>query len=61
MIPPMVTARTVIVVVPLTILVRGHEVDATRADLRHATYTYDLATTLVRMQAGGCLTTKKGA
>jgi superfamily II DNA helicase RecQ len=29
MILPMVTARTVIVVVPLTILVRGHEADAT--------------------------------
>ncbi len=29
MIPPMVTTRTVIVVVPLTILVRGHEADAT--------------------------------
>ncbi len=28
-IPPMVTARTVIVVVPLMILVRGHEADAT--------------------------------
>jgi superfamily II DNA helicase RecQ len=41
MIPPMVTARTVIVVVPLTILVRGHEADATRAGLRHATYGAD--------------------
>ncbi len=61
MIPPMVTARTIIVVVPLTILVRGHEADATRAGLRHATYTYDLATTPIRTQAGGCLTTKKGA
>jgi superfamily II DNA helicase RecQ len=29
MIPPMVTARTVIVVVPLTIFVSRHEVDAT--------------------------------
>jgi len=28
MIPPMVTARTVIVMVPLTILVSGHEADA---------------------------------
>jgi superfamily II DNA helicase RecQ len=33
MISPMVTTRTVIVVVPLTILVRGHEADATRAGL----------------------------
>jgi hypothetical protein len=41
MIPPMVTARTVIVVVVLTILVRGHEADATRAGLRHATYGTD--------------------
>jgi hypothetical protein len=44
MIPPMVTARTVIVVVPLTILVRGHEADATRAGLRHATYGADTIT-----------------
>jgi superfamily II DNA helicase RecQ len=44
MIPPMVTARTVIVVVPLTILVRGHEADATRAGLRHATYGADMVT-----------------
>jgi superfamily II DNA helicase RecQ len=29
MIPPMVTARTVIVVVPLTILVCGHEANVT--------------------------------
>jgi superfamily II DNA helicase RecQ len=29
MIPLMVTARTVIMVVPLTILVSGHEADAT--------------------------------
>ncbi|CAK9205221.1 unnamed protein product [Sphagnum troendelagicum] len=41
MISPMVTARTVIVVVPLTILVRGHEADATRAGLQHATYGAD--------------------
>jgi ATP-dependent DNA helicase RecQ len=41
MIPPMVTAHTVIVVVPLTILVRGHEADVTRAGLRHATYGTD--------------------
>ncbi len=27
-IPPMVTGRTIIVVVPLTVLVIGHEVDA---------------------------------
>jgi hypothetical protein len=41
MIPPMVTARTVIVVVPLSILVCGHEADATRAGLQHATYGTD--------------------
>jgi superfamily II DNA helicase RecQ len=41
MIPPMVTARTVIVVVPFTIFVRGHEADVTRAGLRHATYDAD--------------------
>jgi hypothetical protein len=44
MIPPMVTAYTVIVVVPVTILVRRHEADATRADLRHATYDADTVT-----------------
>ncbi|CAN5950579.1 unnamed protein product [Sphagnum jensenii] len=44
MIPSMVTACTVIVVVPLTILVRGHEADATRAGLRHATYGVDTIT-----------------
>jgi len=44
MIPPIVTARTVIVVVPLTILVRRHEADVTRADLRHATYGADTVT-----------------
>ncbi len=44
MIPPIVTARTVIVVVPPTILVSGHEADATRADLRHATYDTDTIT-----------------
>jgi ATP-dependent DNA helicase RecQ len=44
MIPPMVTARTVIVVVPLTILVREHETDATRAGLRHTTYGTDTIT-----------------
>jgi superfamily II DNA helicase RecQ len=31
MISPMVTACTIIVVVPLTIFVRGHEADVTRA------------------------------
>jgi len=41
MIPSMVTARTVIVVVPLMILLRGHEADATRAGLRHASYGAD--------------------
>ncbi|CAK9856543.1 unnamed protein product [Sphagnum jensenii] len=44
MIPPMVTGRTVIVVVPLSILVRGHEADASRAGLRHATYGIDTIT-----------------
>jgi superfamily II DNA helicase RecQ len=44
MIPPMVTARIVIVVVPLTILVREHKADATRAGLRHATYGADTVT-----------------
>jgi len=38
MIPPMVTTRTVIVVVPLTILVSEHEADVNRAGLRYATY-----------------------
>ncbi|CAK9261303.1 unnamed protein product [Sphagnum jensenii] len=37
-IPPMVTGCTTIVVVPLTILITGHEADAGRAGLRHATY-----------------------
>jgi superfamily II DNA or RNA helicase len=44
MIPPMVTARTVIVVVPLTILVNGHEADASQAGLRNATYGTDTIT-----------------
>ncbi len=44
MIPPMVTARTVIVVVPLTILVSVHEADASRAGLRNATYCTDTIT-----------------
>jgi hypothetical protein len=44
MIPPMVTARTVIVVVPLTILVSGHEADASRVGLRYATYGMDTIT-----------------
>jgi len=44
MIPPMVTVRTVIVVVPLTILVSGHEADASRAGLRNATYGTDTIT-----------------
>jgi len=44
MIPSMVTARIVIMVVPLTIFVRGHEADATRAGLRHATYGADTIT-----------------
>ncbi len=44
MIPSMVTTRIVIMVVPLTIFVRGHEADATRAGLRHATYGADTIT-----------------
>ncbi len=44
MISPMVIARTVVVVVPLAILVRGHEADATRAGLRHTTYGADTIT-----------------
>jgi len=44
MIPPMVTARTVIVVVPLTILVSGQEADASRAGLRNAIYGTDTIT-----------------
>jgi superfamily II DNA helicase RecQ len=44
MIPPMVTARIIIVVVPLTILVSGHEADATQADLQHATFGIDTIT-----------------
>jgi ATP-dependent DNA helicase RecQ len=41
MIPPIVTSHTTIVVVPLTILVTGHEADAGRAALQHATYGKD--------------------
>jgi len=41
MISPMVIARIIIVVVPLTILVRGHKADVTQAGLRHATYGAD--------------------
>jgi superfamily II DNA helicase RecQ len=44
MIPPMVTVRTVIVVVPLTVLVSGHEADANRASLRNTTYGTDIIT-----------------
>jgi hypothetical protein len=44
MIPPMVTACTVIVVVPLTILVSGHEADASWAGLQNATYGMDTIT-----------------
>jgi len=44
MIPPMVTGRTIIVVVPLSILVSGHEADANRASLRYATYGTDIIT-----------------
>jgi len=40
-IPPIVTGRTTIVVVPLTIFVTGHEADAGRAGLQHATYGKD--------------------
>jgi hypothetical protein len=39
--PPMVIGRTTIMVVPLTILVIGHESDAGQAGLRHATYGRD--------------------
>jgi ATP-dependent DNA helicase RecQ len=44
MIPPMVTDRTIIVVVPLSILVNGHEVNVSRAGLRYATYGTDTIT-----------------
>ncbi len=44
MIPPMVIARTVIVVVPLTILVSGHEADASQVGLQYATYGVDKIT-----------------
>jgi superfamily II DNA helicase RecQ len=44
MIPPMVTGRAIIVVVPLSILVSGHEADASRAGLRYATYGTDMIT-----------------
>ncbi len=44
MIPPMVTGRTIIVVVPLNILVSGHEAYASRAGLRYATYGTDTIT-----------------
>ncbi len=44
MIPPMVTSRTIIVVVPLTIFVNRHEVDVTQAGLRYATYGMDTIT-----------------
>jgi hypothetical protein len=44
MIPPMVTGRTIIVVVPLTILVRGHEADASWVGLQYATYGMDTIT-----------------
>jgi len=40
----MVTGRTIIVVVPLTILVTGHEVDASRTGLQHTTYGRDTIT-----------------
>ncbi len=44
MIPPMVTVRTVIVVVPLTILVKRHEANASQAGLRNVTYGTDTIT-----------------
>jgi hypothetical protein len=44
MIPPMVTGRTIIVVVAFNILVSGHEADASRAGLRYATYGTDTIT-----------------
>jgi superfamily II DNA helicase RecQ len=44
MIPPMVTNYTIIVVVPLTILVNGHEANASRVGLQYATYGTDTIT-----------------
>jgi replicative superfamily II helicase len=44
MIPPMVISHTIIMVVPLTILVSGHEVDASQAGLQCATYGMDTIT-----------------
>jgi len=44
MIPPMVTNWTIIVVVPLTVVVSGHEVNASSVDLRYATYGMDTIT-----------------
>ncbi len=44
MIPPMVTNRTIIVVVPLTIFVSGHEANASRVGLWYATYGMDTIT-----------------
>jgi hypothetical protein len=44
MISPMVTTCTVIMVVPLTILVSGHEANVSRAGLRYATYGADMIT-----------------
>jgi superfamily II DNA helicase RecQ len=63
MIPSMVTARTVIVIVPLAILVRGHEADATRASLRHATYgaymiTFDDPPSILFLSVGRAATPK---
>jgi hypothetical protein len=42
----------------LFLLLRGRGVEV---NVFFFAYTYDLATTPVRTQAGGCLTTKKGA
>jgi superfamily II DNA helicase RecQ len=42
MTPPMVTDRTIIMVVPLTILVSRHEADANQTGLQHATYGTDM-------------------
>ncbi len=44
MISPMVTAYTIMVVVPLTIFINGHEAYASRAGLRYATYDTDTIT-----------------
>ncbi len=44
MIPPMVIGCTVIMVVPFTILISGHEADASRVGLQYATFGTDTVT-----------------